>query len=275
MMFFMRDQPEALNHAGTAAPYVPLVLMVMFLQLVLGSRSAAQLYFSPAEIDFLFAGPFHRRDLLLFHLFRKGMGLVLLSLAMSLTPFAFFFPRWLSFFVGLTLSLAFLNLASLAVSLARLIVAERAHTRARKLVLILVTTMAAVALPQAITRTPVFRFADLAASFRATWPGRVLLAPFEVFSNAMLAERWFPDLAGWAAAAAAIDLALRAPGPEARRRLSRVVRLGQPGVLRANRAGKAIRRVRGQPVAAGAADSASRTFPGWAGSDPTPGGSWC
>ena len=65
-----------------------------------------------------------------------------------------------------------------------------------------------MALPQAIARTPVFRFADLAASFRATWPGRVLLAPFEVFSNAMLAERWFPDLAGWAAAAAAIDLAL-------------------------------------------------------------------
>ena len=74
--------------------------------------------------------------------------------------------------------------------------------------LIVVSTLAAVALPQAIARMPVFRFADLAASFRTTWPGRVLLAPFEVFSNAMLAERWFPDLAGWAAAAAAIDLAL-------------------------------------------------------------------
>ena len=36
----------------------------------------------------------------------------------------------------------------------------------------------------------------------------MLLAPFEVFSNAMLAERWFPELVGWALAAAAMDLAL-------------------------------------------------------------------
>ena len=84
-----------------------------------------------------------------------------------------------------------------------------------------------MALPQAIARTPVFRFADLAAS--SARPGRAACCwrRFEVFSNAMLAERWFPDLAGWAAAAAAIDLGLR-PGPEARRRLSRVVRRDQP-----------------------------------------------
>ena len=112
-------------------------------------------------------------------------------------------------FVGLTLSLAFVNLASLAATLARLIVAEAAHTRARRVVLIAVTTLAAVALPQTVSAARVFQFSpSLAASFRATWPGRVLLAPFEVFSNAMLAERWFPDLLGWAAAAAAIDLAL-------------------------------------------------------------------
>ena len=74
--------------------------------------------------------------------------------------------------------------------------------------LIAVTTLAVVALPQTFSRTAVFRLADVAASFRSTWPGRVLLAPFDVFSNAMLAERWFPDLIGWAGAATAIDLAL-------------------------------------------------------------------
>ncbi len=38
----------------------------------------------------------------------------------------------------------------------------------------------------------------------------VLLAPFEVFSHAILAVRWFPDLAGWAAGALAIDIGLLA-----------------------------------------------------------------
>jgi hypothetical protein len=206
--FYMRGEPDAPRYAGGAAPYLPPILMASFLQSVLVTRSAAHLYFSPAEIDFLFAGPFHRRELLLLKLCRKGVGLVVAALSMSLTPFALYLHGWLAAFVGLTLSLAFVSLAGLAATLARLIVAEAAHTRARKVVLIAVTTMAAVALPQAISRTPVLRFADLAAGFRATWPGRVLLAPFEIFSNAMLAERWFPDLIGWAGAAAAIDLAL-------------------------------------------------------------------
>ena len=38
----------------------------------------------------------------------------------------------------------------------------------------------------------------------------MLLAPFEVFSHAILARTWFPDLLCWSAAAAAIDLGLLA-----------------------------------------------------------------
>ena len=275
MAFFIRAQPEAPNYASLAAPYVPLVLMAMFLQSVLGSRGAAQLYFSPAEIDFLFAGPFHRRDLLLFHLFRKGMGLVLLSLTMSLTPFAFFFPRWLSFFVGLTLSLAFLNLASLAVTLARLIVAEKAHTRARKMVLI-AGDHAGGGGDAAGDRT------NARLPFRR--PGREL--PH--------------DLAGPGAAGAFRGLQQRDAG---RAVVPRPGRLGGRRRLRSTwpscswscgstptissgptrSAGRSTSESSGPSDPAGswpirldiAADSASRTSPGWAGSVPTRGGSWC
>ena len=38
----------------------------------------------------------------------------------------------------------------------------------------------------------------------------VVLAPFEVFSHAILARRWFPDLVCWSAGGLAIDLALLA-----------------------------------------------------------------
>jgi hypothetical protein len=113
-------------------------------------------------------------------------------------------------FVGVALAFAFVMLASLAATLARLIISEAAHTRARRVLLMVVTTLAAVALPRTISGARVLHFSDLAESLRSTGPGRVLLAPFEVFSNAMVAERWFPDLLGWAAAGATIDLALLA-----------------------------------------------------------------
>jgi hypothetical protein len=209
MMFLKRDAPEALSQSGAVGPYLPLLLMALFLQSVLARKSGEMLlHFTPPEVEFLFSGPFHRRDLLIYKLRERGIGLVVVALMLSLTPLALFFRSWLSLFVGLTLSLAFLNLASLAVGLLRLITVESAHTRARKAVLIAVAVLVAVALPGTVSGARVLHTTDLAWSFRSTWPGRVLLAPFEVFSHAMLAERWLPDLIGWAGAAAAIDLGL-------------------------------------------------------------------
>ena len=57
-------------------------------------------------------------------------------------------------------------------------------------------------------QTPMQSIPELAWSFRNTWTGRVLLAPFEVFSHAILADDYFPDLVCWGAAAPAIDLGL-------------------------------------------------------------------
>jgi hypothetical protein len=205
----MRAAPEMMQQAGGAGPYVPLLLMVLFLQSVLGKNSGTMLlHFSPPEVEFLFSAPIRRRDLLLYKLWQKCVVLIVVALFLSLTPLAFFFRGWLSLFVGLTLSLAFISLASLATALLRLIIAESAHTRARRAVLIAAAILVAVAVRRTVSGSRVLHLADLAANFRSTWPGRVLLGPFEVFSNAMLAERWFPDLIGWAGAALAIDLGL-------------------------------------------------------------------
>ncbi len=68
--------------------------------------------------------------------------------------------------------------------------------------------LVAAGLAQMLWQTPVQSIAELARSFRATWTGMVLLAPFEVFSHAILAATLFPDLVCWGAAAAAIDLGL-------------------------------------------------------------------
>src|SRR5579885_791965 len=69
MTFVIRYVPETSRLAGSAGPYVPLLLLALFLQSVLGRKSgAALLHFTPPEVEFLFAGPFHRRQLLLYKL---------------------------------------------------------------------------------------------------------------------------------------------------------------------------------------------------------------
>src|SRR5690242_5145952 len=164
-MVLRRDAPEALSQTGAVGPYLPLLLMALFLQSVLARKGGEMLlHFTPPEVEFLFSGPFHRRDLLLYKLCERGIGLVVVALILSLTPLALYFRGWLSLFVGLTLSLAFVNLASLAVALLRLITVESAYTRARKAVLIAVAVLVAVALPQTVSGARVLHTADLAWS---------------------------------------------------------------------------------------------------------------
>ena len=119
-----------------------------------------------------------------------------------------YFRSWLSAFVGIFLTLQFMQFLTLAVALAGQIVAEHAYTRTRKLLLLLVGALVAAGLAQMLWQTPVESIPALARSFRGTWTGRIVLAPFEVFSAAILAEAWFPDLLCWGAGAAAIDLGL-------------------------------------------------------------------
>src|SRR5262249_45143909 len=65
-----------------------------------------------------------------------------------------------------------------------------------------------VGLAQVARRVQAGGIAELVASLRESSTLRVLVAPFQVFTRAIFAEAWFPDLAGWAAAALAIDLGL-------------------------------------------------------------------
>lgn len=195
-------------HPELSAPYLPLILFAFFLKALFRPNAAMTLCFSPAEVAFLFTGPFARREVLLFRLSRVVPGYVVLAAGLAATPLAWGLGGPMSTFVGLALTMLFLMLVGLASTLARMIVAEAAETRLRRWMLYAIGILVAAALPRTITGTRVFHTANLAWGFRSTWAGRVLLAPFEVFSRAMTAERWFPDLVGWASAAAAIDLAL-------------------------------------------------------------------
>ena len=204
----MRNRPNVFP-ARLAEPYLPLGLLAISLTFVFTSAGERALYFSPPEVDFLFPAPFHRRELLIFKLAKTLVGLVLMSLIFS-ASFLLYLGSWLPAFVGIFLTLGFVQLLAMATAFLGQIVAEHAYTARRRIVLLAVGLLVVAALAQMLWQTPVQSPAEFARHFRASWTGMVLLAPFVVFSNAIMADRVFPDLVGWASAALAIDALLLA-----------------------------------------------------------------
>jgi hypothetical protein len=203
----LRGRPNQIQFTGLIDPYLPLMILGFCLLLIFGPAGEMAISFTPAEIDFLFPAPFHRRELMIYKLGKMIITTVFVGLICS-ASLLIYLPTWLAGFVGILLTLEFVQLVALATGLARQIVAEHAYTVTRKLVLLGIAVLTAVGLAQVLWQMPVQTIPALALSFRGTWTGMVLLAPFEVFSRVILAHDVWPDLVSWGAAAALIDLGL-------------------------------------------------------------------
>jgi len=205
----MRGRPGGPVMTGWVDPYLPLMLLGMCVLFVFTAAGERALYFTPAEVDFLFPAPFHRRELLIYKLSKTMLGVLLMALIFA-TSFLIYLPSWLSAFVGIVLTLLLVQFLAMVTSFLGQIVAEHAFTARRQLILLGIGVLVAAGLAQVLWQTPVQSVAEIAERFRESWTGRVLLAPLDIFSHAILAKEWFPDLLCWSAAAAAIDLGLLA-----------------------------------------------------------------
>jgi Putative ABC exporter len=187
--------------------YGPLGLcFYCFLQVLLSAGDRA-IYYSPAEVNFLFSGPFRPRQLLLYKVGAGiGAGLMMTPfLSLAFSPHA---ESMGSAVVGVFLSLEFLYLFSLSLSLLISTVGAYAFDRARRLLLIAVGAVAVTIL------TPLCR--EMRREGLSVWVDQllkipavhVLLWPFKPFVMAFTARWLSADLAVWSAVALAIDLAL-------------------------------------------------------------------
>ena len=70
----MSGRPELQQLTGAAAPFAPLALFGFTLLFVFTSAGEAAIYFTPAEVDLLFAAPFTRRELLIYKLAKTALG---------------------------------------------------------------------------------------------------------------------------------------------------------------------------------------------------------
>ncbi len=164
-------------------------------------------YYSPAEVTFLFCGPYRPRQLLIYKVVGGFAASVVTGLLMAFA-FAHHAAMFVSAFAGLTLTLLLIYLFSLAVGLTISLVGASAYSLGRRLVwAALVTVIAAALWPigRRALALPVWEV--VSRSLKSPAVAAVLL-PFRPFVNAFTAERVWPDLAVWSALALAVDLAL-------------------------------------------------------------------
>ncbi len=164
------------------------------------------LYFSPNEINFLFTGPFTRRDLIVYKFCAYFAGaIVSASIITLLMP-----PRastGIAAFTGCLLTLLFIQLSSAAIGMCAQAFEGSRLARARRpaILLLFAVVCAAIFYVAATGDKNVF---DVLSGFRHSWFGTIILAPFIVFAELLLARKIFPDLAAWAVVAITINAAL-------------------------------------------------------------------
>jgi putative Ca2+/H+ antiporter (TMEM165/GDT1 family) len=125
--------------------HAPTAFIAYCVLTVLMSRGERAFYFSPAEVNFLFPGPFTRRQLLIYKI------TVIALIGVPTTLFLTLILRvhanwWVAAFAGLYLAYLFMQLFAVAVSLLGISIGARAYTRTRKMLLIALGVLVAVLL---------------------------------------------------------------------------------------------------------------------------------
>lgn len=128
--------------------YAPLMLLLLCAVTTFSGAGDRSISFTPGEVNFLFPGPFTRRELLLYKLARTLAGGLLSGCIMSIVLLRHA-SGWPAAFVGSFLAMLFVQLLTLAIVMVAQSVGERAYSRGRKLVLgAIVLLFAGAVVPQ-------------------------------------------------------------------------------------------------------------------------------
>lgn len=184
--------------------YLPLGLFGAWLFNIFAATGPA-FNFSQNEIDFLFAGPFSRRSLLVYKccIFLGGLILTAGVLVLLIPPKASWPPA--AFFAAL-LTPMFIQMSGAAVRILGQTYGAKWQERLQTAVTPVLLVVAAAVL--FVTATTEVGALDALTLFRQSWFGSILLAPFHVFSELFLARKFFPDLFMWVLPAIAINVVL-------------------------------------------------------------------
>ncbi len=196
-------QIEAIRRFG------PLALFVYSLLNILLSSGDRAIYYSPAEVDFLFCGPYRPRQILIYKIV-CGISAALLTALIMTFAVAHHTSSFLAAFLGLFFTFEMMYLLTLAVGLTLSTLGALAASRSRWLVLVAIIVLAAVSFGSVGREAFILPNWDVVKRAIDSPAMSVALAPFRPFVMTFTAERIWPDLLGWSALAGLIELTLLA-----------------------------------------------------------------
>lgn len=184
--------------------FMPLSMFGLSLLTVL-MTTGPTFHFSPNEINFLFTGPFRRRDLIFykFAAYLAGVTLSSLFVTLLLQPEA---AQALSVFIATVLTLVFVQLNSAAISMGGHALEGSSFAKFRWPVTAMLCAFAAVTVLYAWV-APDLGIIELLADFRHSWIGTIILIPYIVFAELFVAQS-VSQLALWGLIAVVINAAL-------------------------------------------------------------------
>src|SRR5262245_25448668 len=166
----------------------PALLVFYCIANVVFSSHERAVYFTPAEVQFLFPGPFGRRERLAYKLILT----ILVSVPATLFMGAVLRVRhgwWPAVLLGLLLTSLFMQLFSMALGLLANAAGERLYGRGRKLAVGLAVAVAALIVVQARGPEASWDVRQLAAEALRTDAWRTVSSPLRSFFDVMIARQ--------------------------------------------------------------------------------------
>lgn len=166
--------------------YIALLLLGYCLITFFFQKQGAGVHFKPAEVDFLFGGPYDRRELLLYKILGLFSSAVISSLIFSIvlswTP-----VPWPILFMGLALAISFAILLNVLSSIGALALATRMHGRIMRIAVGIVTAALLAGIYTAIGTSDFINATERGLEIAQSPVGQVVLWPFMVFARALTA----------------------------------------------------------------------------------------
>jgi hypothetical protein len=174
----------------------PLLLLVSLLLTVGFSLFAGPIVFNPAEVDFLCAGPFRRRQLVNYKIGAALEGQALMSFLVA-APSGATLSRRLAVFLGSLLLFNFFQLVSLVASQSGALLGLQDARGLRRLGIVLGTFFAALALVWGRFGITFRDVMAIAGQLERSNVWRPATSQLRWFIEVMLADRVWPDLVKW------------------------------------------------------------------------------
>jgi len=190
--------PDSLERYGA------LVLLAYSLVVILVSSSGKAVSFTPAEVNFLFSGPFSRRGLLVYKII-TSLALSSLSAGFMMFLLHAYTRLIVAGFLGLVLAAAFLHLLSMAVSLAVITLEAHAYNRHRKFALGALFGAALLIVLQATGEAFPQSAGEFLTRAEESPVLHLILEPLSWYARAFAAPRVWPDLVHWSLMALAVN----------------------------------------------------------------------